>query len=199
MLALRSRFVARSPGSSASAVVDAEPPIARPGPTAAQSGMDQLHRKLPCASPQRWVLDTNVWLDLLLFDDPRCAALKAALAEARAIALTDDRCREEWRRVLGYATLGLGDAAILSLQQRFDQLATPVDASADFSRRTLPRCSDADDQKFLELAAVAGADLLVTRDDALLKLDARLRPMALFRICRPDWITAAMSRSAAAV
>ena len=35
---------------------------------------------------------------------------------------------------------------------------------------SLPRCRDADDQKFLVLAALCGADLLVTRDKLLLKL-----------------------------
>jgi len=35
------------------------------------------------------VLDTNVWLDWLLFDDPSVAALKAAVAEGRAEVFID--------------------------------------------------------------------------------------------------------------
>ena len=41
----------------------------------------------------------------------------------------------------------------------------------------LPHCRDADDQKFLELAARCRADVLVTRDRQLLRLARhRLRP-----------------------
>jgi predicted nucleic acid-binding protein len=39
----------------------------------------------------------------------------------------------------------------------------------------LPVCSDKADQKFLELARDAGAEVLITKDKALLKL-ARRRP-----------------------
>jgi hypothetical protein len=45
----------------------------------------------------------------------------------------------------------------------------------------LPRCRDPDDQKFLELARACRADLLLTRDRALLEL-ARRTP---FRIVTP--------------
>ncbi len=47
----------------------------------------------------------------------------------------------------------------------------------------LPRCKDPDDQKFLELAARSGADLLVSKDKALLKLRGRTR--LAFRIMKP--------------
>ena len=47
----------------------------------------------------------------------------------------------------------------------------------------LPRCRDRDDQKFLELAARAQADVLVSKDKALLKLRGRTR--LPFRILTP--------------
>ena len=47
----------------------------------------------------------------------------------------------------------------------------------------LPRCKDRDDQKFLELAARCAADLLVTKDKALLRL--RGRTTLGFRILKP--------------
>jgi predicted nucleic acid-binding protein len=47
----------------------------------------------------------------------------------------------------------------------------------------LPRCRDADDQKFMEAAAAAGADLLITKDNALLELARAVERRALpFRI-----------------
>ena len=45
----------------------------------------------------------------------------------------------------------------------------------------LPRCRDADDQKFLELAATAGADVLVTKDRELLRMKRGLP----FRVLPP--------------
>jgi predicted nucleic acid-binding protein len=47
----------------------------------------------------------------------------------------------------------------------------------------LPRCSDPDDQKFLALAAAAGAAALVSKDRAVLKLRRRCAPW--FRILTP--------------
>jgi len=39
----------------------------------------------------------------------------------------------------------------------------------------LPRCKDRDDQKFLELSARCSADVLVSKDKALLKLRGRTK------------------------
>jgi predicted nucleic acid-binding protein len=47
----------------------------------------------------------------------------------------------------------------------------------------MPRCSDPDDQKFIELAAASGAHVLVSKDRAVLKL--RRRCAAHFRIMTP--------------
>jgi predicted nucleic acid-binding protein len=48
----------------------------------------------------------------------------------------------------------------------------------------MPRCSDPDDQKFIELAAAAQAQGLVSKDHAVLKLRRRCAP--LFRIMTPE-------------
>ena len=50
----------------------------------------------------RLVLDTNVWLDWLAFDDPGVAPLKVAVAEGRAEIYIDGSCAEELARVLAY-------------------------------------------------------------------------------------------------
>ncbi|MGI4857360.1 MAG: PIN domain-containing protein, partial [Janthinobacterium lividum] len=66
-------------------------------------------------------------------------------------------------------------------------VARNVAADADAARPTpvLPRCSDRDDQKFLELAARSGAHWLVTKDKALLKLARRFTRDFACRIDRP--------------
>ena len=53
----------------------------------------------------------------------------------------------------------------------------------------LPLCKDTDDQKFLELARDAGAETLITKDKALLKLAKKTRRAGLFSILPPEaWL-----------
>ncbi|MBB1060292.1 putative toxin-antitoxin system toxin component, PIN family [Marilutibacter spongiae] len=118
------------------------------------------------------VLDTNAWLDLLVFEDPRIGAIRTALGEDRLAAFTDADCREEWRRVLDYPVLALDPARQAALLREFDTLTRPYDGHA-IDAPPLPRCRDADDQKFLELARACGARWLVSRDKALLRLNRK--------------------------
>ena len=144
----------------------------------------------------RLVLDTNVWLDWLVFDDPSIAPLKAAVAENRAEVIVDDAAVEELARVLAYPF----GARTLDAHRQAETMARCLRVSVkaqDARHKTrvvetaLPRCADPDDQKFLELALACGAGFLLTRDDALLRL-ARGRARALpFRIVTPQEFAAA--------
>jgi putative PIN family toxin of toxin-antitoxin system len=129
----------------------------------------------------RLVLDTNVWLDWLVFDDPSIATMRAAVAAGRAEVLIAADCEEELERALGY---DLGRAvdvsACLAECARVARRIEPVANEAE--RAFLPACRDRDDQKFLEAALAAGAGFLVTRDRALLDLARRPLP---FRIVTP--------------
>ncbi len=144
------------------------------------------------------MLDTNVCLDLFVFADPRCAFVREALELGRVVAVTDEACRAEWLRVLGYAQLALDDARRHLATAAFDALVheTPALESAMPAGATLPRCADADDQKFLELALRVGASALITRDDALLALGRRVERAGLFAILTPQaWIARANATS----
>jgi putative PIN family toxin of toxin-antitoxin system len=137
----------------------------------------------------RIVLDTNVCLDLLLFEDPRVNLLAEALRSGNVVAVVDEDCRAEWLRVLGYPVLRLQDPRRSALIDAFDALMQPV--STDANRRDgkpPPRCVDPDDQKFLRLAHATGARWLLSRDQHLLVLAARCRRDGLFEILTPqDW------------
>jgi len=122
------------------------------------------------------VLDTNVWLDWLLFDDPSVAALKAAVAEGRAEIFIDAAGEAELVRVLAY---DLGRHSIDAEKQAACLaeclcIAKRLEEVLAFDRAALPRCADPDDQVFLEAAAAARADYLVTKDRELLKLGRKL-------------------------
>ena len=130
------------------------------------------------------VLDTNVWLDWLLFDDPSIAPLREACRAGALEIVIDAPCEAELERVLGYRFYGKvlepeKQAACLAECRRH---ARRIDAAPERTR-ALPACRDPDDQKFLELALASNASALVTKDDALLDLADRGLP---FRIVKPQ-------------
>ena len=154
----------------------------------------QVAHNRSCGAPGL-VLDTNVWLDLLLFEDARVLPLRSLVETARVELLIAERTRAEWRRVLHYPQLALDDAKREALMAAYDALARVVgDDGSPASAATapaLPRCRDPDDQVFLELAAGSHASALLSRDRALLALDRRCRRVAGFAVRHPaDWLAA---------
>jgi putative PIN family toxin of toxin-antitoxin system len=128
-----------------------------------------------------WVLDTNVVLDLLLFDDAATRPLRYALELGRVCGVVTDATLAELRRVLEYPGFGLDPFCQAALFSRYLALSFRVPAMA--AGVSLPRCSDPDDQPFLELAAASRAASLVSKDRAVLKLRRRCAPH--FRIMTP--------------
>jgi len=126
-------------------------------------------------------LDTNVVLDLLVFDDATARPLRDALEAGRVRCVVTDATLDEWRRVLAYPEFGLDAARQTALIARYQALSETVAAVEAVGG--LPHCSDPDDQKFLELAAAVRAQALVSKDRALLKLSRRCAPH--FRVMTP--------------
>ncbi len=124
------------------------------------------------------VIDTNVLLDVWVFDDPRAQALRQALQARQVDWLTTPAMREEWLRVLHYPHLcARWTRKSLSL----DQLMAHFDLSTGVA--DAPRapwvCKDPDDQKFVDLA-VAHASVhelgvqLISKDFEVLRMKKRL-------------------------
>lgn len=161
--------------------------------------------------PKRIVLDTNVCLDLFVFNDPRWQILLDAMRQGKVHPVTRADCRKEWQLVLGYAHLGLDEAARQRCSDQFDVLieclpqrsiSPPVvpDFLTDAAIPRLPTCRDPDDQKFLEVARDAGASFLITKDKALLKCAGKTRRAGLFQILQPqDWQKIMMADEAAQI
>ncbi len=134
----------------------------------------------------RLVLDTNVWLDWLVFAEPAVLPVRDAVAGFRAAVYIDESLEAELARVLAY-DLGkhsidaAAQAACLAACRR---VTLRIEAPAPEALQVpLPLCRDPDDQKFLEAALAARADFLVTKDQALLELARRPLP---FRILTPQ-------------
>lgn len=139
------------------------------------------------------MLDTNVCLDLFMFRDTRWHALQDALICGEIEAYTRHDCRREFELVLAYDKLKLPPASQAAILAEFDRWirlyvgATEVAASA--MACALPVCKDGDDQKFLELALACEADVLITKDKALLKLARKTARNGQFSILAPEtWL-----------
>ena len=130
---------------------------------------------------QRVVLDTNAWLDWLVFRDPGVSAIREAVSAGTAELWIDEACEAELARVLAYplGRFTLDAAAQEKALAEARALAKRWDDPARDAK--LPVCRDPDDQKFLALAAACGAQVLVTKDLELLRLARRVP----FRILTP--------------
>ena len=136
----------------------------------------------------RLVLDTNVWLDWLVFHDPVVASIETLVASGQAEIFIGPACMQELEQALTYRL----QKRILDTTAQAACLAECLKiARMDEGKRIkdeknpLPTCRDPDDQKFLELARDCGADMLVTKDLALLELARRKARPAPFRIVTP--------------
>jgi putative PIN family toxin of toxin-antitoxin system len=125
------------------------------------------------------VLDTNVWIDWLVFNDPVIAPLREAHRCASIQIVANEACLEEFDRVLAHPEFKFDDAQRRSYRAQLDRCIIRHEGRRPASATTLPRCSDPDDQKFLALAYDAEADWLLTRDKALLRLAQRLKAAGL--------------------
>ena len=121
--------------------------------------------------PTYAVLDTNVVLDWLVFRAPRAAPLAAALLSRQLRWLACASMRRELAHMLGHPTLARWAHAPDAALACFDALAE-VQPEPPPTAPAL-RCSDADDQVFVDLALAHGARWLLTHDRALLKLARR--------------------------
>ena len=133
----------------------------------------------PPGEPPRIVLDSNVVLDWLYFRDPRCAALADAVAAGRVRWIARAAMRDEIEHVLDRGSLGArwpdGPASVRDGWQRWATMVETTPAAAPPGLR----CSDADDQKFIDLALAARAIALLSADRAVLKLASRANAWGL--------------------
>lgn len=118
------------------------------------------------------VLDTNVVLDWLVFRHPICEQLPAVLYRRQLRWLATFEMQAEMAHVLAR---GLGPRWKIDDTWRDAWSLHAHLVKPEAAPLYLPRCSDPDDQKFIELAVWSSARWLLTRDRALLKLARRLQ------------------------
>jgi len=124
-------------------------------------------------TPARRVLDTNIVLDLWVFDEPKAEALRVSVETGSTHWLATAAMREELARVLAYPQIvkrlihrDLPASAVLAHFDRWAQLQ-PDAPKAEYV------CKDPDDQKFIDLAVTHNA-ALHSKDAQVLCMRKRL-------------------------
>ena len=124
------------------------------------------------------VIDTNIVLDIWVYQDPVTPPLLQALQKGAVQWLATSPMREELLRVLDYPHIaqrrdrdGVTAQAVLA---HFDRLAH-LQAIAPKAPYV---CKDEDDQKFIDLA-VAHQAVLLSKDKQVLRLTNRLAKLGV--------------------
>jgi len=113
------------------------------------------------------VFDTNVLLDLFIFNDFRALHLKQALLEGKIDALATPNTLEEFTEVIARPLFALNGAQQNKIRLQWQSLAKMLD---DINLVKAPWvCQDPDDQVFLALAYPAKPCHLVSKDNAVLR------------------------------
>ena len=125
------------------------------------------------------VIDTNVVLDWLAFRHPIGTTLEQALRSGRCRWLCTRAMRDELARVVGRGSLGRWTVDAPAVLAIFDTLAVETGAPEPLGAAEHLRCSDPDDQMFVDLAIARRAHALITRDRAVLRLASRARRLGV--------------------
>jgi putative PIN family toxin of toxin-antitoxin system len=119
------------------------------------------------------VLDTNIVLDVFVFNDAAALPLKKALQAGDLDWLATQPMRDELARVLAYPQIV---PRLAFYQLSADDVLAAFDRHArlqEVASKAGVTCSDPDDQKFIDLA-VASQALLLSKDRAVISMAKRL-------------------------
>ena len=120
------------------------------------------------------VLDTNVVLDWLLFGHPDGAVLNESLVAGELRWIATAAMRDELAHVLARGALDRWQPDLPRLWAEWDRHCAQVPTAPAAGPASGLRCTDPDDQKFIDLAASQRGSLLLSRDRAVLKRASKL-------------------------
>ncbi|MDB5868986.1 MAG: hypothetical protein JWP96_1318 [Polaromonas sp.] len=125
------------------------------------------------ARRQAVVIDTNIILDVFVFNDIAAKSVRQALEAGELDWIATQPMRDELARVLAYRQiiprLNFYQLSADDVLAAFDRHARLLEVAVK-ARLT---CNDPDDQKFIDLA-VAGKTLLLSKDRHVLSMSKRL-------------------------
>ncbi len=113
------------------------------------------------------VFDTNVLLDLFVFNDFRVLHLKQALIDGKIDALATPATLEEFADVIARPLFSLDQAQQEQIFLHWQGLARVIDDKNLLKSPWV--CQDPDDQVFLDLAFTAKPCTLISKDNEVLR------------------------------
>ena len=117
------------------------------------------------------VFDTNVLLDLFVFNDFRAIHLKQALIEGKIDALASPKTLEEFADVIARPLFALSAEQQKQITFQWHNLARLI--PDEVLAKAPWVCQDPDDQAFLDLAYTNRPCTLVSKDNEVLRFEKR--------------------------
>jgi putative PIN family toxin of toxin-antitoxin system len=117
------------------------------------------------------IFDTNVLLDLFVFNDVKAIHLKAALLDQKLIGYANSQTLDEFADVISRPVFGLDDAVQSAILSQWQGLVRVVEVPRLSTAPWL--CQDPDDQVFVDLAYHLKPCILFSKDLELLKMASR--------------------------
>jgi len=140
------------------------------------------------------ILDTNVVLDWLVFEHASGLAIGQAVTEGRVRWIASPAMQDELVDVLGrllhLPTLVRWSARHAPAMAAAQAWSRPVPSPGPLPHSERLRCTDPDDQCFIDLAIARRTPWLVTRDHALRRLARRARPLGVAVLTPEAWAEA---------
>jgi len=133
------------------------------------------------------VIDTQVVMDWLVFDDARARPLAQAVLAGQVRWLVTAAMQQELHHVLGRGVAANYGPDLAHIDAHFARYARDCPPAAPSPRLV---CRDPDDQKFIDLALEQGARWLISRDKAVLALAKRARARGLAVLKPEQWVLA---------
>ena len=117
------------------------------------------------------VLDTNILLDVLVFDDSRAHPLRAALIAGSLDAVATEKTLSEFLDVIGREQFSLSQERQHEIMSQWRSWARLIN---DQVLDAAPwKCKDRDDQVFINLAYTLKPAILISKDKMVLRIAKR--------------------------
>jgi len=117
------------------------------------------------------VLDTNILLDIFVFNDERALHLKKVLFDKTRHFVASQKTIEEFADVISRPLFKLDEEAQAAILAQWQSIAEQRD---DSNVAPAPwKCQDPDDQIFLDLAYQFRPTILISKDNAVLQIARR--------------------------
>ncbi len=123
------------------------------------------------------VIDTNVVLDLIYWNDPHAEDLRKALEEGRIHALRSNEAMMELAEVLSRPNFTGSEDEAAHLTALWCARSVPVDEDriSEAAEIITVQCRDPLDQKFFTLSLAGGAKVLISKDKLVLKAGRKMK------------------------